>query len=197
MNMVTVKINGMEYNLKGEENEEYLHKVAEYVDRKIKSLVSNNNKLSTTSGAVLTAINVVDEMFKCDAAYSELMKELDLLKENEKLLQSEVESLKCNIKDLEDHKLELKVKMESMEDSDAVKAGKEVEKLSEEIAVIKESSQKYRDENAILKSDNKELKFQLQSSKYKIIALQNKIIDNQIDMAKALKYNNALLKTQR
>jgi cell division protein ZapA len=197
MNMVTVKINGMEYNLKGEENEEYLHKVAAYVDRKIKNIVNNNKKLSTTAGAVLTAINVVDEMFKCNAAYSELMNELDLLKENENLLKSEIEGLKRNIQQLEDHKAELKNNMESMEASDAVKAKKEVEKLSKDIAVIEESSKKYKNENAILKRDNKELKFQLQSSKYKIIALQNKVIDNQIDLAKAIKYSNALIKTQK
>ncbi|MCS4522060.1 cell division protein ZapA [Clostridium botulinum] len=34
MNIITVKINGVEYNLKGEEQEDYLHKVARYVDKR-------------------------------------------------------------------------------------------------------------------------------------------------------------------
>ena len=38
-----------------------------------------------------------------------------------------------------------------------------------------------------LKAENKELKFQVQSAKYKIIDLQNRLIDNQIDLAKAKK----------
>lgn len=36
MNTVTVKINGMEYNLKGKEDDEYLLKVSEYVDVNLK-----------------------------------------------------------------------------------------------------------------------------------------------------------------
>jgi cell division protein ZapA len=197
MNIVTVKINGMEYNLKGEENEEYLHKVAAYVDRKVRNITNNNKKLSSTAGAVLTAINVVDEMFKCNVAYSELMIELEAMKENEKLLQDEIKNLKNSVQELEGYKAELKDTIESMGVSEVTKAKEEAERLSKEIAVIQESSQKYRNENIVLKKDNKELKFQLQSSKYKIIALQNKIIENQINIAKAMKLSNPLLKTEK
>ena len=40
MNTVTVKINGMEYNLKGKEDEKYLLEVADYVDGKFKEISS-------------------------------------------------------------------------------------------------------------------------------------------------------------
>ena len=66
MNTVTVKINGMEYNLKGKEDDEYLLKVSEYVDGKFKEVSSNNNKLSISSVAVLSALNIADELFKCN-----------------------------------------------------------------------------------------------------------------------------------
>ena len=62
MNTVTVKINGMEYNLKGKEDDEYLLKVSEYVDGKFKEVSSNNNKLSISSVAVLSALNIADEL---------------------------------------------------------------------------------------------------------------------------------------
>ncbi len=42
MSIITVKINGMEYNLRGEENDEYLQMVAQYVDNKINSLMFKN-----------------------------------------------------------------------------------------------------------------------------------------------------------
>ena len=45
MNIVTIKINGIEYNLKGNEREEYLHMVGSYVDKKIKNIMSNNEKI--------------------------------------------------------------------------------------------------------------------------------------------------------
>lgn len=45
-------------------------------------------------------------------------------------------------------------------------------------------------------SENKELKFQLQSSKYKIISLQNKLVENQVDLAKIKKILNNPLKSK-
>ena len=74
MNTVTVKINGVEYNLRGKENEKYLIDVAAYVDSKFKEIFANNNKLSLSSVAVLTAINIADELFKYDIEISELSK---------------------------------------------------------------------------------------------------------------------------
>ena len=74
MNTVTVKINGMEYNLKGKEDDEYLLKVSEYVDGKFKEVSSNNNKLSISSVAVLSALNIADELFKCNKEVDDLLK---------------------------------------------------------------------------------------------------------------------------
>ncbi|MGL5085830.1 MAG: cell division protein ZapA, partial [Clostridium sp.] len=53
MNTVTVKINGMEYNLKGKENQEYLLDLAGYVDGKVREIMNKNSKLSSTAVAVL------------------------------------------------------------------------------------------------------------------------------------------------
>mgnify|MGYP000945613319 FL=1 len=64
MNVVSVRINGVEYNLKGEEQEEYLLKAAGYVDKKIKAVMEKNCMLNTSSAAVLSALNIVDDLFK-------------------------------------------------------------------------------------------------------------------------------------
>ena len=58
MNTVTVIINDVEYNLRGKEDEKYLLDVAAYVDTKIKEISGTNKKLSTSSAAVLTAVNM-------------------------------------------------------------------------------------------------------------------------------------------
>ncbi|WP_431021618.1 cell division protein ZapA, partial [Clostridium saudiense] len=47
MNTVTVIINGVEYNLRGKEDEKYLLDVAAYVDTKIREISGSNKKLST------------------------------------------------------------------------------------------------------------------------------------------------------
>lgn len=63
-NKVEVKINGKEYTIIGVESEEYIQKVALYIDKKMNEIYSGNNRLSTAMTAVLTAINVADDYFK-------------------------------------------------------------------------------------------------------------------------------------
>ncbi len=60
----TVKINGQEYVLAGEESEEYMHEVAIYVDKKMSEIHRKYNKLSTSMVAVLAAVNIADELLK-------------------------------------------------------------------------------------------------------------------------------------
>lgn len=57
-----VKINGYEYVMKGTVSEEYMHKLALYVDKKIAEVSERNKKLSTVMVYVLTAINIADEL---------------------------------------------------------------------------------------------------------------------------------------
>ena len=80
MNTVTVNINGVEYNLRGKEDEKYLLDVAAYVDSKIREISVNNKKLSIGSAAVLTAVNIADELFKCDLEINDITKKKNSLK---------------------------------------------------------------------------------------------------------------------
>jgi cell division protein ZapA len=61
---VTVTIYGQEYTLKGEAEPEYVEKVAEFVDRKMREVAGNSTTVSTTKIAILAAINVADELFR-------------------------------------------------------------------------------------------------------------------------------------
>ena len=95
MNTVTVKINGVEYNLKGKENEKYLLAVAEYVDGKFKEISSNNSKLSITAVAVLSALNITDEYFKCELENEELIKRKNSLEEKCATLKERLREVKA------------------------------------------------------------------------------------------------------
>lgn len=194
MNKVTVKINGSEYNLKGEEKEEYLHKVAGYVDKKIVDILNMNSRLSISDASVLAAANVVDEMFKSEYKNDILNKELEEAKKSEKSLQIQVEDLKKHIKNLEEYNIELQNKLESSKSGEYLRQFEEENKrLNEELEILKESAKQYLKEKNQLKSENKDLKFQVQSSKYKIMDLQNRLIENQIDLVKIKKKENPLL----
>ncbi|NJD01390.1 MAG: cell division protein ZapA [Ruminiclostridium sp.] len=80
-NKVEVKIAGKDYAIVGAESEEYIQKVGLYIDRKMNEVMRSNNKLSTSMAAVLTAMNVADDYFKCHESESLLKKELKKLQE--------------------------------------------------------------------------------------------------------------------
>ncbi|MFL0269811.1 cell division protein ZapA [Candidatus Clostridium radicumherbarum] len=188
MNVITVNINGMEYNLRGEENEEYLHKVARQVDKKLKHLLSSNPKLSLSSAAVLTALNSVDDMLKCDQAYSEVEEEIQKLNAAVKSKTEESEALRKQLKYLEDYNSELQSKLKNMDNQDFLKEKQRViEKLNKELNITEENAKNYLNERNTLKLENKELKFQLQSYKYKTMDLQNKLIEKGIELTKVKK----------
>lgn len=75
-NKVEVKIAGKDYTLVGVESEEYMQKLALYIDKKMNGIMKANNKLSTSMAAVLTAVNVADDLFKASEKEESLSKEL-------------------------------------------------------------------------------------------------------------------------
>lgn len=63
-NRVTIEIMGQQYTVLGRETEEYLHSIALYVDKKIKELNNKGYAMNNVMLAVLTALNIADELFK-------------------------------------------------------------------------------------------------------------------------------------
>lgn len=296
MNTVTVKINGVEYNLKGKENEKYLLAVAEYVDGKFREISTNNNKLSTTAVAVLSALNIADEYFKCELDNEDLVKrknsleekcvalkerlkevkvdseehnkiksnEIDNLKniicsmeekikevdklystidslnkeleetkqklqgEKEKLekdfvaqteelkesfdfekedlrksFEREVEELKSALEDKDERLALLNLKNEELQKSETslrdsiILKEKEIEECkynSDEVKKLKSKISSVENEKDVLKKNNKELKFKLQNSRYKLLDLEKKLNDANFSLAIEKKIKNPLLR---
>ncbi|MBN3345796.1 cell division protein ZapA [Clostridium botulinum] len=189
MNIITVKINGVEYNLKGEEQEDYLHKVARYVDKKIADILENNPKLSTSSASILTAINAIDEGLKKEEQIENLQLEIDKLKKVQHHQNLKVEE----IRNLLAEEKEKNKDLEAQDVNDSIKEYKEkLEKLQVQMELMEKTAKKYMEENNKIKIQNKELKFQLQSSKYKVLDLEKKLMDSQLTLAKEKKKLNPL-----
>lgn len=194
MNIVTVKINGVEYNLKGEEQEEYLHKVAGYVDKKLKNILSNNPKLSISAAAVLSAVNIVDDMFKIQEKHEELLNKVEQIDKIRISYEEQIEDLKRQIKHMEEYNTELQFKLKTSSNNQYLgRKEDDIEKIKKELEIMQEAAKKYMKENKALKAENKETKFQLQSAKYKLADLQHKLLENQIDLVKEKKQNNPLI----
>lgn len=76
-NKINVIIDGRNFTVVGGDNERYIRNLAYYVDEKIKSLSSKNERLSQTMSATLAALNIADE-------YHKTMEELEELKNKAK-----------------------------------------------------------------------------------------------------------------
>ena len=101
MSTVTININGMDYNLKGRESEEYLVEIAKYVNEKVKDIMANNRKLSSTAGATLVALNIADELFKADEEVETLIKKNTSLEERNTTLKERLKELRDNAENIE------------------------------------------------------------------------------------------------
>lgn len=59
-----VRIAGQEYTLMAELPEDYIHKVAIYVDKKMSEVSRRRSDLSTAMVAVMAAVNIADEVME-------------------------------------------------------------------------------------------------------------------------------------
>ncbi len=63
-NKTEVYIYGSRYTISGAESEEYMHKLALYVDKKMREFSEVNSALNSGMISVLAAINIADDYFK-------------------------------------------------------------------------------------------------------------------------------------
>ncbi len=107
----TVKICGKEYVMSGHESEEYIHRVAIYVDRKMSELKSQYVNLNPNTLSVLTAINVADDLLKLQDQLDALSEEYAQLAAENKKLRSELpydkEAHRSNVSSIKKEKSQL------------------------------------------------------------------------------------------
>ena len=92
-NKIEVLIGGKVYTLVGSETQEYMQKLALYINKKMEQVSGKDKakRLDSTMTNVLTSLNVADELFKQHAICLELEQELDekdqyLLEKEKKIL---------------------------------------------------------------------------------------------------------------
>lgn len=90
-----VIIDGRILNLAGYESEEYLHKIAAYVNQKIREIDAGTHGrfINPELRAALIEINIADDLLKLDASYDLLDEDLHKCKEELKLLKQELSAL--------------------------------------------------------------------------------------------------------
>ncbi len=108
---VKVLINGAEYTLVTAENPEYVQRVAVRVDKTLSEISQANKKLSTAMLAMLTSINLADELVRLEDSADNLRRELADYSKSEIQLSTQVTEKTERIKELEEtvHKLQIEL----------------------------------------------------------------------------------------
>jgi cell division protein ZapA len=73
---VTVQIAGVRYALKTDEDDQWVRAVASFVDERIREGQKRSRNPDTQSAAVLTALQIAEELFRERAGVSELRKKI-------------------------------------------------------------------------------------------------------------------------
>ncbi|WHH61063.1 cell division protein ZapA [Petroclostridium sp. X23] len=110
-NKVEVRIHGKDYTIMGAESEEYIQRVALYIDKKMNEVAGTSNKLSTSMAAVLTAINVADDYFKSVEALEHLRSEIQQYIKELGQSTSECEKYKKETEKLKETVQQLKIEL--------------------------------------------------------------------------------------
>ena len=111
-NKIEVLIGGKVYTIVGDESEEYMQRIALYIDKKMDEVnkAESSKALSTNMVTILTSINVADDLFKTNEECNKLfdnVQELEKDKENlkQRLEEFEEELLKVQCENIEYEKL--------------------------------------------------------------------------------------------
>lgn len=64
MGSVEVYILGQKYTIKGDAPEQYIRKLASYVDEKLKEVHSSIPNITPVKASILVALNIADELFR-------------------------------------------------------------------------------------------------------------------------------------
>ena len=92
-NRTDIRIDGREYTMVSTEPPEYILRVAAYVDRRMEE-IKISAKLSSVMLAVLSALNITDELFKTQDENARMRKDLADTRQRLSAVQRELESMK-------------------------------------------------------------------------------------------------------
>lgn len=187
-NKVIVRINGSEYTLTGEEAEDYLFSIANFVDKKLKEVLYSNSKHSTTSAAVLTALTLADDLFKARREIEMQKTSLKVPEEKIKEYQKECEEIKLAYlgvcKEYEEYRTNQEAKEEDVEN-----LREEYNKLYTSYMEKNDEYERLIRENSYVLEQNQVLEGKLDEKDLHIQSLKDELLESEIELVKVKKEN--------
>jgi cell division protein ZapA len=77
MGSVEVTILGQKYTLKGDAQEDYIKKLAAFVDGKLKEVYSASPSITPLKAAILASLNIADELHKLQEAEENIARNIE------------------------------------------------------------------------------------------------------------------------
>ncbi len=108
---VKVLINGAEYTLVTAEPAEYVQRVAVRVDRAISEISQSDKRLSTAMLAMLTSINLADELLRVEDTADNLRKEIADYSKSSIQLSTQIDEKTKRIEELEQTVQKLQIEL--------------------------------------------------------------------------------------
>ena len=75
--LVEIKVFGQVYTVKTDTGEDHLQRVAQYVNEKMDEVVKNTKSVSSLNVAILTALNIADDLIKERTKRHALLQEVE------------------------------------------------------------------------------------------------------------------------
>jgi cell division protein ZapA len=75
--LVEIKVFGQTYTVKTDAEEDYIQEVAKYVNEKMEEILKKTKSVSTLNVAILTALNIADDLLKEKEKRTTLLREVE------------------------------------------------------------------------------------------------------------------------
>ena len=76
--LVEIKVFGQTYTVKTDAEEDYIQEVARYVNEKMNEVLKKTRSVSTMNVAILTALNIADDLLKERERKNALLREVEM-----------------------------------------------------------------------------------------------------------------------
>lgn len=185
-NKVTVRINGAEYTLTGDDSEDYLFSIANFVDKKVKEILYGNPKHSNTSSAVLSALTITDELFKTRREAEVLKRSIREPEEKIKKISEEYRSLHEAYQEIQ-REFEEYARLQDERTADIDTLKREYSDIYENYMKKNEEYERLIKENAFLKERNERLEVEVSQTQESVASLKDQLLESQIELVRVKK----------
>lgn len=161
VNRVSITINSRQYTVVAEGSREYIERLGEHINEKVKNVLNGGQNVLGERPIVLAALNICDEYFKALESDDSVKVEIEKLNSKIDNLKKENDSLKRELDDAKSGQVtidetELNAELTSTK-KDLETANKNNKTLEETIKSLKEKLKAY-EENTVVSDGKKKVK---------------------------------------